>query len=279
MERNYLCYDLNMNNMIMKFYELNHNILALYIQAFATIMIGILAWTAACGQNRISEKSAKRDLFKLRYNNLYREVDLLFENCNALVEEYTAVILNKKGKKKRTLEIENIRSNYSKIRNNFDRKMQFNQFLIKPKDFDKLDSFCREYITEVVNYIYDIKNERIYPPSVLTEKYQEHLDIIKKILSPYLLSENENILFFYFYKIKKYLKRHIRLFLIDYFPTFFENIGSTILIILLILGVIWYIIELIKEILKGTISFNNGRVSLKLKLKSAYLERNRPWPL
>ena len=61
---------------------------ALYLQAFATIMIGILAWTAAKGQNVIAEKNARKDLFKLRYENIYKETNDLSLKCNLIITKY-----------------------------------------------------------------------------------------------------------------------------------------------------------------------------------------------
>lgn len=58
-----------MDNVIIDLFGPDKQALALFIQAGATIMIGLLAWTAANGQNRIAEKSARKELFKLRYEN------------------------------------------------------------------------------------------------------------------------------------------------------------------------------------------------------------------
>ncbi len=49
-----------MNNFITKLFELDNQALALYLQAFATIAIGLLAWTTARGQNIIAEKCCKK---------------------------------------------------------------------------------------------------------------------------------------------------------------------------------------------------------------------------
>ena len=54
-----------MNNIILNLFESDKQAFALFIQALATIMIGLLAWTAARGQNKIAEKSARKELFKL----------------------------------------------------------------------------------------------------------------------------------------------------------------------------------------------------------------------
>ena len=48
---------------------------ALYLQVAATIFIGLLAWLAATGQNAIAEKMARKELFSLRYKNIYQETD------------------------------------------------------------------------------------------------------------------------------------------------------------------------------------------------------------
>jgi len=93
------------------------------------------------------------------------------------------------------------------------------------------------------------------------------------------LHENESFLSFYSYKVFKYLKRHIHLFLLDYFPTFCEIFGTILLAILLFGGVAFGVIEFLKESLKASISIENKKINIEFKWKSKYLQRNRPWPL
>lgn len=157
--------------------------------------------------------------------------------------------------------------------------MQLNQFLIKPRDFDKLKSFCNEYLLEVKKYILGEKDNETCPNHEVVTKYMEHYEIIPKILSPYLLHENESFLYFYIYKIAKYLKKHILLFLTDYFPTFCEILGTIIFMMMMFGGITFGFIEFFKEILKAPISIKNHKFNMELKWKSKYLKRNRPWPL
>ena len=270
-----------MGNIIIDLFRTDKQALALFIQAAATIMIGLLAWTAANGQNRIAEKSARKELFKLRYENLYQEVNLMFEKCNELVCEYDDIIYShsKKAKKKNKTTIQDIQSRYFEINEEFNKKMQFNQFLIKPKDFDKLETFCEEYLLEVKKYLWDETDDKICKNYDVATRYSEHRNVIQKILEPYLLHENENFLSFYSYKVFKYLKYHIHLFLLDYFPTFCKILGTILLPIMLLGGFTFGCLEFLKEVLKAPISIKNKKFNMTLKMKSKYLKRNRPWPL
>ena len=177
-----------MGNIIIYLFRTDKQALALFIQAAATIMIGLLAWTAANGQNRIAEKSARKELFKLRYENLYQEVNLMFEKCNELVCEYDDIIYShsKKAKKKNKITIQDIQSRYFEINEEFNKKMQFNQFLIKPKDFDKLETFCEEYLLEVKKYLWDETDDKICKNYEVATRYSEHRNVIQKILEPYV---------------------------------------------------------------------------------------------
>lgn len=268
-----------MDNVILDLFESDKQALALFIQSLATIMIGLLAWTAAYGQNRIAEKSARKELFKLRYENLYQEVNLMFSKCNELVCEYSDIIYHQKPKKKNKSNIQDIQSRYLEIKSEFNKKMQFNQFLIKPRDFDKLQTFCEEYLLEVKKYLWDETDDKYCKNHEVVTRYITHHEFIPKILAPYLLHENESSLSFYSYKIFKYLKRHIHMFLLDYFPTFCEIFGTILLAVMLFGGVTFGFIELFKEILKAPISIKNKKFCMELKWKSKYLKRNRPWPL
>lgn len=268
-----------MNNVILNLSETDKQVLALLIQALATIMIGLLAWTAARGQNKIAEKSTRKELFKLRYENIYQVANLLFEKCNDLVCEYSDIIYSRKTEKKSKITIENLQSKYCEIRDTFNKRMQFNQFLIKPRDFDKLETFCEEYLTEVKKFLWDESDDKCCKNHEVVTRYIEHYEVIPKILAPYLLHENENILLFYSYKIFKYLKTHTQSFLLDYFPTFCEILGTILLTIMLLGGITYGFIEILKETLKAHISIKNRKLNLELKWKSKYLERNRPWPL
>ena len=89
-----------MYNVIANLPESDKQVLVLLIQVFATIMMGLLAWRAACGQNKIADKLAKKELFKLRYENIYQEAHLLFEECYGLVREYNELIYSRMSKKK-----------------------------------------------------------------------------------------------------------------------------------------------------------------------------------
>ena len=223
----------------------------------------------------------RKELFKLRYENLYQEVDLMFEKCNELVCEYDDIIYShsKKAKKKNKTTIQGIQSKYFEIKDEFNKKMQFNQFLIKPKDFDKLETFCEEYLLEVKKYLWDETDDQCYKNYGVLTRYIDHRNVIQKILAPYLLHENENFLSFYSYKVFKYLKYHVHLFLLDYFPTFCEILGTILLAIMLLGGVAFGLLELLKEVLKAPISIKNKKFNIELKMKSKYLQRNRPWPL
>ena len=268
-----------MNNIILNLFESDKQAFALFIQALATIMIGLLAWTAARGQNKIAEKSARKELFKLRYENLYQEVNLMFSKCNELVCEYSDIIYSIKLKKKSKSTIEDIQFKFLEIKDEFNPKMQLNQFLIKTRDFDKLETFCEEYLLEVKKYLWDETDDKCCKNHEVVTRYIEHNNVIPKILVPYLLHENESFLSFYSYKIFKYLKKHIYLFLLDYFPTFCEILSAILLFILLLGGVTFGFIEFIKEHLKASILIKNKKINLELKWKSKYLQRNRPWPL
>lgn len=251
---------------------------ALYLQAFATIMIGILAWTAAKGQNVIAEKNARKELFKLRYENIYQETNNLFLNCQKLVEDYD-MAKRQKNKKERLKNIESIQNSYWDIKHNYYKKMEFNQFLIKPKDYDKLKTFCDTYLEHVSNYIYGRREKETCPNYYVATVFNEHYEKIPKLLSSYLLHENESKLSFYIYKGFKYLKTHLFLFIQDYCPSFCEILGDIVFVLMLLGGVILTIIEFIKEILKAPIKIEHGKVNFQFKWKSKYLNRNRPWPL
>lgn len=264
-----------MDNVIIDLFGSDKQALALFIQAGATIMIGLLAWTAANGQNRIAEKSARKELFKLRYENLYQEVNLMFSKCNELVCEYSDIIYSKKSKST----IQDIQSRYFAIKDEFNKKMQLNQFLIKPRDFDKLETFCDEYLLEVKKYLWDETDDKCCKNHEVVTRYIGHHEFILKVLAPYLLYENETFLSFYSYKVYKYLKRHIHLFLLDYFPTFCEMLGTILFVIMLFCGLVFGYFEFLKEVLKAPISIKNKKFNIELKMKSKYLKRNRPWPL
>lgn len=263
---------------ILNLYESDKQALALYLQAFATIMIGLLAWAAARGQNVLAEKSARKELFKLRFENIYQETNLLFSKCIELTEEYRN-IRNIKSKKKKKETIERIQNDYHEIQQNFYQKMESNKFLIKPKDYDKLISFCNEYTSSVQAYIYGKRENESCPNFCVVDCFNRHYKIIPQILSSYLYYENESKLSFWLYKIFKYLKKHMHLFLLDYFPSLCEIISTILLILLLILGILYTLLEFIKEILKAPILVKNGKIKFDLKMKSPYLKRNRPWPL
>lgn len=270
-----------MGNVIIDLFRTDKQALALFIQAVATIMIGLLAWTAANGQNKIAERAERKELFKLRYKNLYQEVHLMFAKCNELVCEYDDIIYShlKKLRKKKKSTIRDIKSRYFEINTEFNKKMQLNQFLIKPKDFDKLETFCEEYLLEVKKYLWDETDNQICKNYEVATRYSEHRNVIPKILTPYLLHENENYLSFYSYKICKYLKNHIHLFLLDYFPTFCEIFRTILLAIMLFVGLAFGFLEFLKEVLKAPISIKNKKFNMELKMKSKYLQRSRPWPL
>ncbi len=270
-----------MGNVIIDLFRTDKQALALFIQAAATIMIGLLAWTAANGQNKIAERVERKELFRLRYKNLYQEVHLMFAKCNELVCEYDDIIYShlKKTKKKKKSTIRDIKSRYFEINTEFNKKMQLNQFLIKPKDFDKLETFCEEYLLEVKKYLWDETDNQICKNYEVATRYSEHRNVIQKILTPYLLHENENYLSFYSYKIGKYLKNQIHLFLLGYFPTVCEILGTVLLSIMLLGGVAFGFLEILKEVLKAPISIKNKKFNMELKMKSKYLQRSRPWPL
>lgn len=267
-----------MNNFVLNLFESDKHALALYLQAFATIAIGLLAWTATRGQNIIAEKSARKELFKLRYKNIYQEVNQLFLNCNKLVHEYqdTGEIKNKNKRNEARVVIQN---KFSEINIDFNKKMEANKFLIKIKDFDKLSSFCDEYFSHVKDYISGKMDKEICSNYYVATCFNQHYEIIPQILSSYLYHENESKLSFGIYKISKYLKNHLGLFLMDYFPTFCEMIGNILFVFALIGGVLYSFIEFAKELLKAPISIKNAKIKFELKMKSSYLKRNRPWPL
>ena len=267
-----------MNNFITKLFELDNQALALYLQAFATIAIGLLAWTTARGQNIIAEKAARRELFKLRYENIYQEANLLFLSCNVLTDEYDKA-RNIENNQKRKEKIADIKNKYFEIRQKFYKKMEFNKFLLKPKDFDKLNSFCDKYLTHVQNYIEGKQENEICRNYYVATCFNEHYEIIPQILSSYLYHENENKLSFLIYKLQKYLKTNCSEFLLDYFPSIMDILGTILLIICLFLGFLYSLLEFIKEILKAPISLKNGKFEFSLRHKSKYLKRNRPWPL
>lgn len=250
---------------------------ALYLQAFATIMIGILAWTAAKGQNVIAEKNARKELFKLRYENIYQETNDLFLKCNLIINNYDSI--KGKNKKEREQSIKILQDKYWEIKHNFNTKMDLNQFLIKPKDYDKLTTFCDEYLMHVKDYIYGESKDEVCPNYYVATIFNKHNEKILQILSSYLSHENESRFSFYIYKGIKYLKAHIIFFLQDYFPSFCEMLGSILLFFMLLGGILFGFLELLKEILKAPIKIENGKINFKLKLKSSYLKRNRPWPL
>lgn len=267
-----------MNSFNLNLSESDKQVLALYIQAFATVMIGLLAWTAARGQNIIAEKVARKELFKLRYKNIYQEASQLFLNCYELIEKYNNAKQIKK-KKEKDEAIALILDHYTEIQQNFNNKMQVNKFLIKPKDYDKLNSFCDEYFSHVKDYISGKMDKEICSNYYVATCFNRHYEVIPQILSSYLYHENESKLSFWIYKIKKYLKNHLGLFLRDYFPAFCEIISTILLAVCLFFGLLYAFIEYLKEILKAPISIKDGKIHFEFKEKSSYLKRNRPWPL
>jgi len=268
-----------MDNPILFLFESDKQVLALYIQALATIAIGLLAWTAARGQNAIAEKAARKELFKLRYENIYQQANQLFADCIEITEKYGKITREIKNEKILEAKLETIRCRFSEIRQNFYIKMQANKFLIRPKDYDKLETFCGEYLTHVKDYIYGKKDNEPFSNYDVVTYYNDHYEKIPQILSSYLYHENESKFSFWIYKINKYLKSHIDLFLRDYFPAFCEILGTILFILALMLGMLYALFEFAKEILKAPITLKNGKLSFELKWKSSYLKRNRPWPL
>ena len=267
-----------MNDFYLSLHRVDKQVFALYLQAFATIMIGFLAWTAAKGQNVIAEKNARRSLFQLRYENIYQETNNLFLNCYELVENYNKARENK-NKKIRQKCVESIQNEYLTIKGNYYKKMERNKSLIKLKDYDKLRTLCDEYLGHVYDYIYGKRENEICENYYVATVFNEHYEKISKLLSPYLLHENESRISFYAYKFAKYLKSHVFLFFQDYFPTFCEIAGTIIFLFMVSGGFMFGLIELIKEVLKASIKFEKYKIKFNLKWKSCYLNRNRPWPL
>ncbi len=267
-----------MLDFIANIYNIDKQAFALFIQAIATIVIGILAWTAARGQNIIAEKSERKELFKLRFNNIYQETNLLFVKCIKLIDKYNDA-KNIKSKKNRTNAIINVQNEYIDIKQNFYHAMNINKFLIRPKDYDRLISFCSQYLSHIDSYLFDKEINKICPNYQIAICFNEHYTMIPKILSSYLYYENECKFFFWLYKIIKYFKNHIKLFLLDYFPFICDVVSTILLSFCLLLGLIYTYFEYLKELLKATILIENGKIKLKLKMKSSYLKRNRPWPL
>ncbi len=268
-----------MTNSILILFESDKQALALFIQALATIAIGLLAWTAARGQNVIAEKSARKELFKLRYKNIYQQANQLFADCNKITEKYGKITREIKNEKILETKLEAIRQQYSEIQQNFYIEMQANKFLIKPKDYDKLETFCDEYLTHVKDYIYRKKDNESCPNYDVATYYNDHYEKIPQILSSYLYYENESKFSFWIYKINKYLKSHVGLFLRDYFPAFCRILADILFTLALAMGMLYALFEFAKEILKAPITLKNGKPSFELKRKSSYLKRNRPWPL
>ena len=180
-----------MINFIINLFESDKQALALYIQAFATIAIGLLAWTATRGQNIIAEKSARKELFKLRYQNIYQEANQLCLDCIELVNAYDIArdIKAKKNKEYRLVEIKN---KYFQITKSFTDKMEANKYLIKLKDFDKLNSFCDKYISHVRDYIDGKCEDKMCRNHDVVTCFNEHYEVIPQILSSYLYHENES---------------------------------------------------------------------------------------
>lgn len=267
-----------MNNFLLTSVEGNEIVFAACIQALATLLIGILAWTVACSQNNLAEKVERKELFKQRYENIYIVALELFSTCINLAQEYDIVkkIKNKKEKEK---SINILKEKYSSIDECFHKSLNSNMFLIRKKDYDELLCYCDDFLSYVKDYLYG-KNDKDFCPNYnLVNSYNESHEKIPKILSKYLYYENENILAFGFYKIYMYLKSHFSLFIDDYFPTFRNIILNIIFIICILLGLLYAIFEFLKELLKGDFLFKNSKLNFKLKKKSKYLKRNRPWPL
>ncbi|MBE7713764.1 MAG: hypothetical protein E7Z87_08470 [Cyanobacteria bacterium SIG26] len=267
-----------MTDIISIFLNFDKQAPALYLQVGATILIGLLAWLAARGQNIIAEKTARKELFKLRYENLYQKTNTMFLTTIELTEKYT-IARHSKPKNKRVEKFIEIQEKYETIKKDFLTKIEQNKFLIKPRDYDKLYSFCENYLSEVGDYVYGRKENEICSNHDVVACFNQHYKTIPQILYSYLYYENESQFSFYLYKIQKYLKKHIREFLLDYFPSFCQIIGDILFLILLLGGILFTIFEAIKELLKADIEKTNGKFSMKFKCKSAALKRNRPWPL
>ncbi len=250
----------------------------LYLQVAATIFIGLLAWLAATGQNAIAEKMARKELFSLRYKNIYQETVNMFIITNELTEKY-GVVRHSKPKNKRAEKFTKIQEKYEDIKKNFFNKIEQNKFLIRPRDYDKLYSFCENYLSEVGNYIYGRKEDEICSNHDLVTCFNQHYKVIPKILYSYLYYENESRLSFYLYQIQKYLKKHFIKFFLDYFPSFCKLVGEILFFVMLLCGILYTIFEAFKELLKADIKKTNGKYSINFKCKSAALKRNRPWPL
>lgn len=251
---------------------------ALYLQVGATVFIGLLAWLAATGQNVIAEKMAKKELFKLRYENIYQKTNKMFLTTIELTEEYSTA-RHSESKNKRAENYAKIQEKYETIRKDFFTKIEQNKFLIKPRDYDQLYSFCENYLLEVGDYVYGKKENEICSNYDVVTCFNQHYKVIPKILYSYLYYENESRLSFYLYKIQKYLKNHIGEFFMDYFPSFCKMIGEILFFVLFLGGILYTIFEGFKELLKADIEKTNGKYSMEFKCKSLALKRNRPWPL
>ena len=130
-----------MSDIISVFLNFDKQAPALYLQVGATILIGLLAWLAARGQNAIAEKAARKELFKLRYENIYQKTNNMFLTTIKLTEKY-GTIRHSKPKNKRAEKFAEIQERYETIKKDFFTKIEQNKFLIKPRDYDKLYSFC-----------------------------------------------------------------------------------------------------------------------------------------
>jgi len=267
-----------MTDIISVFLNFDKQAPALYLQVGATVLIGVLAWFAANGQNIIAEKAARKELFKLRYENIYQKTNNMFLTTIKLTEKYSTV-KHSKPKNKRAEKFIEIQDEYETIRKEFFTKIEQNKFLIKPRDYDKLYSFCEKYLSEAGDYIYGRKENEICSNHDVVTCFNQYYKVIPKILYSYLYYENENRLSFYFYKIQKYLKNHLGEFFLDYFPSFCKIIRGNLFIVLLLGGILYTVFEAFKELLKADIEKTNGKYSMKFKWKSAVFKRNRPWPL
>lgn len=254
----------------------NKEVIGLYLQILSTFIIGILAWTVARDQYCLSEKKARQDLYKDRYDNVYIVIEDLFSNCIELTKEYDII---KTIERNKTKALKAIKEKFLCIRECFYKSMNTNRFLIKKKDYDELLSFCQKFLGYVYEHIYGLREKEICQNYYVANCYNEHYKVIDKILSPYFYYGNESKLKFLIYKIYKYFKEHFHLFLADYFPTFCKIFSSIVLMFMLIFGCLFTLIELAKEYFKAPIKLKNFRLEFKLKMKSAYLKRNRPWHL
>lgn len=266
-----------MLNHIINQFTNNKDTIVLYLQVFCTFIIGILAWTVSRNEYCLSEKRARQELYKLRYENIYVAIKDLFSNCINLTKEYE-IIKKIENEKNRIKSLNTLKQKYLYIRECFYKNIDSNRFLIKRNDYETLSSYCEKFLSHVFKYINEEQDNEICSNYYIVADYNQHLKVIDKILSPYFYYGKEDLSFL-IYKIWKYIKKHFHLFLIDYFPTFCEIFSSIIFIFLFIAGLLYAYIEIAKEYLKAPIKLKKFRLKFELKMKSEYLKRNRPWPL